>query len=146
MTDRPDLGAFLAAHRAARGGAPLPPSSFPEQFGSFQFWAPDPGRGVTEWQVSDGGGWYPIALADRDACLVFAGAMTAGMTMVQVEQLRDQHNRATPSEAVTARHLLDALDPGWDKHEEDDEESCEDCGWIGSAEAFHACNDDEEQS
>lgn len=31
--------------------------------------------------------------------------------------------------------------PGWD----DDEESCEDCGWIGSAEAFHTCGDDEEQ-
>lgn len=27
----------------------------------------------------------------------------------------------------------------------DDEESCEDCGWIGSAAAFHTCNDDEEQ-
>lgn len=28
----------------------------------------------------------------------------------------------------------------------DDEEACEDCGWVGSAEAFHTCGDDEEET
>jgi hypothetical protein len=26
----------------------------------------------------------------------------------------------------------------------DDEESCEDCGWVGSDEAFHTCGDEDE--
>lgn len=35
---------------------------------------------------------------------------------------------------------LAAADFGFD--DPDDEVSCEDCGWIGSAEAFHTCDDD----
>lgn len=109
--------------------------SFPEQFGPFQLFPPDPARGLTEWQIADGGGWYPIVLADRDACLVFAGARIGGMTMVQVEQLRDTHNRAQPPVAITARHLIEACDPDSLQSE------CEDCGQKKPIDRDHVCEE-----
>lgn len=112
--------------------------TFPEQFGPFQLFAPDPGRGVTDWQIADGGGWYPIALADRDACLFFAGARCAGLTMVQVTALRDRYNRAQPPVAVTARHLIEALDP------DSLETECEDCGRKRPVDGDHTCDDEEQ--
>lgn len=50
--------------------------------------------------------------------------------------LPPDHDGQHHCQPCTERH--DA--PGWD----DDEEACEDCGHVGSAAAFHTCNDDEE--
>lgn len=135
MTEHPDVAAFLRAHREARGGEPLNSPPLPEQFGPFQFWRS--GQQGDSWGISDGGGWYPIRLADRDACLVFAGAAVAALGMAQIEALRDQYNQATPPVGVTARHLFDALHAVWPEVE------CDDCGHEGPDDGSHRCGSEE---
>ncbi len=123
MTEQPDLAALLAAHRAARGGAPLLSPAFPEQVGPFQLFGPDPARGKTEWSMADGAGWLPVLLADRDTCLLLGGwLLAADETAPTLKRLRDRFNRATPSVAITVEDFVREVAPEALETDDEDEE------------------------
>lgn len=81
----------------------------PEEIGPFRLFPPQPEAEKTEWSMSDGGGWLPVLLEDRDAGLLIAGFLLAGGPFAYLEELRDRYNHADPSAAVTSKHIIKHL-------------------------------------
>lgn len=75
-----------------------------EQIGPFRIYPPSATGG--EWTMSEDRVWINIVLADRDACLMLAGMIAAGMTDEQIQGLRESYNLAEIPVDVTCEHLL----------------------------------------
>lgn len=80
---------------------------FPEEIAGFKLFAPDPDG--TGWGIADGGGWLPVILADRDACLIVMAMVLGGVDIGELDKLHDRYNCATPSVNVTVEHLKQYL-------------------------------------
>jgi hypothetical protein len=80
----------------------------PEHFGKFKLWPPDPAQEGSGWGLSWNEMWLSVILADRDACILFAG-LFLGDAEELMQQLNQTYNRARPSVNVTVAHIFKAL-------------------------------------
>lgn len=77
----------------------------PEKIGEFKLWPPMPGHDEDGWGLSDGSGWLPVMLADRDACLALIVMLDNGLPYAALIELQDKYNCADPTVDVTTEHL-----------------------------------------